>query len=237
MQSALETALSQVAAAPVKLVTAGRTDTGVHAAGQVVSFFSPNPRPADAFRRGGNSLVAPGISIHWAQAVPADFNARFSALYRRYQYLVLDSGMAPAIGRGLVTWSRVPLDADAMDQAAQALLGEQDFSAVRAAGCESRTPMRQVQAVSVRRQGAFLVFEIQANAFLQHMVRNIMGALLRVGRGERPSAWMAELLAGRDRSQAGVTAPPDGLYLAEVGYPAAFGFPAPPPPLLLRATD
>ncbi len=234
VQEVLETALSQVADQPVRLVTAGRTDAGVHAAGQVAGFSTTARRPVDAWLRGTNSLTPPGVSVRWAQAVDARFNARFSATRRRYLYLILEGRTRPAIGADLVCWSRQSLDVGAMDRAAQHLLGEQDFTSVRAAACQSNSPFRCVFEATVRRCGDLIVFDICANAFLQHMVRNIAGALLRVGRAERDAHWMAELLAARDRSLAGATAPSSGLYLAEVSYRPPYEFPPPDLPLLLR---
>ncbi len=234
VQAALETAISQVAATQIRIITAGRTDTGVHATGQVVSFAVPAARPLKAWVRGVNSLLPAGVAVRWARQVPESFNARFSARYRRYQYLLVEAPVAPAIAGALVAWSRTPLDVTAMHAAAQALPGEQDFSAVRAAGCESRTPMRLVHYARVKRVRGLVVFEIQANAFLQHMVRNIMGALLLVGRGQRPAHWLQELLAGRDRARAGMIAPASGLYLTAVGYSSALDFPTAPAPLFLR---
>jgi tRNA pseudouridine38-40 synthase len=172
--------------------------------------------------------------VHWAVAVPADFHARFSALSRRYRYIVADTPVQPALLTGQVTWSRRPLGEGAMERAAQALLGERDFSAFRAASCQSSTPMRNVQAVAVRRHGSLVEIDIRANAFLHHMVRNIAGSLMAVGAGARDPGWIAELLAAGDRTLAADTAPPDGLYLVEVRYPTRYDLPPTPHgPLLL----
>ena len=231
-QGALETALSRVAAEPVTVHAAGRTDAGVHATSQVVSFSTPVERPERAWRLGVNSHLPAGINVHWAQSVPESFHARFSALSRRYLYLYVDE---PESALGLAQWWSVPhaLDADAMHQAAQALLGEQDFSAVRAAGCQSPTAWRCVHRVSVGRYGALTVLDIEANAFLLHMVRNIATLLAQIGSGNRPIAWVSDLLASGDRRLLGPTAPPQGLYLAEVRYPPELRVPAGrlPPPL------
>ncbi len=226
VQGQLEAALSRVAAEQIKLVCAGRTDTGVHATGQVVHFDSASVRSARDWVRGGNSLTHEGICIHWAQPVSDDFSARFSARWRRYLYLMTDAGLRQTLLRDRVARVSGPLDAAAMDRAAQHLLGEQDFSSFRAAGCQARHARREVQAVRVVRRGDLIGFEIQANAFLQHMVRNIVGSLLCVGRGEQPAEWLAQLLAWRDRTRAGVAAPPEGLYLVGVGYPDHPSLPA-----------
>ena len=231
MQDALEGALSQVAGAPVRVTVAGRTDTGVHATHQVVSFRSPVARPPEAWRRGTNSLVGDAVAVLWARVVDARFSARFRALSRTYSYVFLESETAPALLRGKVTWTRGPLDEAAMHLAAQHLLGEQDFSAFRAAACGSRTPFRQVHRTSVVRHGRQVVLDIEANAFLHHMVRNIAGCLARVGHGAAPPGQVAELLAKRDRTLAPPTAPPDGLYLTRVTYPD-FEVPYRPPPML-----
>ncbi len=231
VQDALEGALSQVAAAPVRVIVAGRTDTGVHATHQVVSFHSPVARAPEAWRRGTNSLVGDAVAVLWARIVETRFSARFSALSRTYSYVFVESDTAPALLRGKVTWTRARLDDAAMHLAAQHLLGERDFSAFRAAACGSRTPFRRVDRASVVRHGHQVVLDIEANAFLQHMVRNIAGCLALVGRGEAPPGQVAELLAGRDRTLAPPTAPPDGLYLARVTYPD-FDLPYRPPPML-----
>jgi tRNA pseudouridine38-40 synthase len=225
VQGVLEEALGRVADHPVTLACAGRTDAGVHATGQVVHFDSPAARPPRAWVRGGNAHLPPGARVHWAVAVPDDFHARHAARWRRYRYLMTDRLPRQALLRDRVAEVPGPLDAARMDTAARALLGEQDFSAFRAAGCQSRHAFREVQAVRVHRSGPLLCLDIRANAFLLHMVRNITGSLIRVGRGEAEPGWIAELLAGRDRTRAAATAPPEGLYLVEVGYPSRWGLP------------
>jgi tRNA pseudouridine38-40 synthase len=229
IQARLEEALSSIAASPVSVFCAGRTDRGVHATGQVVHFETPVDRGEKAWVVGSNSLLPPSIRVRWARNVPADFHARFSALARRYLYLIYESRIASAHLTQLA--SRVPceLDVEAMHRAGQQLLGEHDFSAFRATGCESRTPWRTVQWLNVLRRHGFIVVDIQANAFLQHMVRNIVGMLLEVGRGLQAPGWAAELLAGQDRTAGAMTAPPRGLYLARVSYPADLQFPTGPP--------
>jgi tRNA pseudouridine38-40 synthase len=230
VQQVVEAAFARVADHPVAVVAAGRTDAGVHATGQVIHFESDAARSERAWLLGVNSNLPPDVSLAWLKPVPDAFHARFSALARGYRYVILNRATRSGLLRARATWIHAPLDAAAMHEAAQALLGEHDFSAYRAAACQSRTPMRRVDAVEVRRDGEFVTLEITANAFLHHMVRNVAGVLLEIGRGERPVAWAAEILAGRERAAAGVTAPPDGLYLADVAYPAEYGLPRGRPP-------
>ncbi|MEX1197049.1 MAG: tRNA pseudouridine(38-40) synthase TruA [Pseudohongiellaceae bacterium] len=225
VQGAMEKALSQVADYPIQLICAGRTDTGVHATAQVVHFDAAVDRGARAWLRGGNSLLPAGVRIHWARTVDDTFHARFSALSRRYRYVILESDVAPALLSRQVTHVRGHLDTGAMQRAADALPGEHDFSAFRAAGCQSRSPFRYVSHLRVFRQGCFVVIDIAANAFLQHMVRNIAGTLITVGLGQRDCDWPGQLLAGRDRRRSAATASPAGLYLVAVDYPKAFGLP------------
>lgn len=229
VQETLESALSKVADAPVQTVCAGRTDAGVHASAQIVHFDTPVSRPDRAWVYGGNALLPSGVAIQWATVVPGDFHARFSAEARTYRYLVQNRLQRSALTAGHSCHERHPLDALAMDRAAQALLGEHDFSAFRGAGCQSKTPMRRVERIAVRRVGEFVLIDITANAFLLHMVRNIVGSLLRVGRGEAGEDWLGLLLSMRDRRHAGMTAPPGGLYLAGVRYAARWKLPPLPP--------
>jgi tRNA pseudouridine38-40 synthase len=236
VQDQVDRALSVIADTPVRVHCAGRTDTGVHGFSQVIHFDPGVARSAKAWVIGGNSNLPRDIRLHWAVPVADDFHARFSARSRRYRYVIANTRIRPALLRDQVTWHRHPLAVAPMNAAAQALLGEQDFSAFRAASCQSRTPMRCVQSVAVLAHNGFIVLDIAANAFLHHMVRNIAGALLAVGDGRRPASWIAELLAGRDRSVAAETAPASGLYLVDVGYPAHFELPpAPFGPMLLGA--
>ena len=225
VQENLEKALAEVADEPVKLTCAGRTDAGVHATAQVVHFDHFNPRPDKAWVRGGNSLLPPAIAIRWATQASHDFHARFSATARRYRYVICNDPVKPAILNGLVTSHYLPLDASAMHAAGQHLLGENDFSAFRGAACQSSTPMRNVTALEVRRRDAYVVIDITANAFLLHMVRNIAGVLMEIGQGAKPVDWAGEVLAKKDRTVAGVTAAPDGLYLVDVTYPEQWGLP------------
>jgi tRNA pseudouridine38-40 synthase len=233
VQAALQQALSQVANAPVTLTAAGRTDAGVHATYQVVAFDPPVERPLDAWVRGTNALSPPGVGVLWAREVTDGFHPRFQATARRYMYLYYDLEEVSPLLAGRVTFSR-PLADEPMHRAAQSMVGEQDFSAFRAAGCQSNTPMRAVHQVSVSRVGGFVVLDITANAFLLHMVRNIAGSLLAVGLGRQKPEWIGELLTGRDRGRAAPTAPPDGLYLVDVRYPDQ-ALPGGRPPAVLRA--
>jgi tRNA pseudouridine38-40 synthase len=235
VQHTLESALAAVAGEQIRVHCAGRTDTGVHAFAQIVHFDPPVPRSPKAWVLGVNANLPFDVRVHWAQAVPDSFHARFVATSRRYRYIIANTPVRPAHLAGQVTWQRRPLDEQVMHREAQALLGEQDFSAFRAAACQSSSPWRDVQAVGVRRRGSLVVVDIRANAFLHHMVRNIAGSLMAVGSGRQSAGWIGALLAGRDRSAAAETAAPDGLYLVDVSYPPAFGLPdIPEGPLLLE---
>jgi tRNA pseudouridine38-40 synthase len=230
VQAGLEAALSSVADHPVRTQAAGRTDAGVHAFGQVVHFDSTAPRSVYSWVLGGNSRLPPDISLRWVQEVPADFSARHSALARSYRYVIHNHRARSALLLERAAWVTYELDAAAMHRAAQALIGELDFSAYRAAECQSSTPMRNVEEIRVWRGSDFVVMDIRANAFLHHMVRNIMGVLIEIGQGRRPESWAGEVLASRDRNQAGMTAPAQGLYFVGPQYPAQFGLPGPPHP-------
>lgn len=226
VQAQVEAALSFVADTEVTVTCAGRTDSGVHAHCQVVHFDAPVQRPLRAWLMGANARLPDAVAVRWVQPVDDRFHARFSAIARRYRYRILNRAVRPAIGRAYLTWERLPLDAQAMHRAAQALLGEHDFSAFRAVQCQARHARRDLQQISVRRDGEEVVVEVRANAFLHHMVRNLVGSLLPIGRGELPEQWMAQLLAGRDRSVAGPTAPATGLCFLGPLYPAACGLPS-----------
>jgi tRNA pseudouridine38-40 synthase len=228
VQGALEQAASAVAAHAVTIRGAGRTDSGVHALGQVVHFESTAGRTADQWLFGINSNLSDDVSVRWALPVADDFDARRSALWRRYAYLIQQGPTPSALARRYAWWIRARLDAAAMRKAAQAWLGEHDFSAFRAAGCQSHTPMRCMFAIDVSQRGDFMMLEFTANAFLYHMVRNCVGTLVQIGLQRRPIEWADEVLAGRDRTTAGETAPARGLTLAEVGYDERYGIPAPP---------
>lgn len=229
VQQELERALSSVAAAPVRVHCAGRTDTGVHGHAQVIHFDAPVERAPKAWVLGANASLARDVRVHWAVPVEQDFHARFSALSRSYRYVIANALVRPAMLGGQVTWHRHHLDEQLMHREAQALLGEQDFSAFRAAACQSTTPMRNVHHIRVSRHEQLVVVDIKANAFLHHMVRNIVGSLLAVGSGRQAGGWIKELLKTGDRSRAADTAAPDGLYLVDVEYPSQFGLPPTPP--------
>ena len=237
VQAELELALSQVANEKIRLVTAGRTDAGVHASGQVISFSSSAQRPLDAWIRGTNSLTSNAISILWARNVDQKFSARFSALSRRYLYVWHRADQRGALARNLVCHTDAKLDEKRMHAAVQVLLGEHDFTSFRAAGCQSRTAQREVLRIKVCRFGETVVLDITANAFLQHMVRNIAGSLYQIGISREPVQWLAHLLALRDRTLAAATARPEGLYMVEVEYPQAYNFPDPSLPIVLHHVE
>lgn len=219
VQGALEAAVSKVANEPIRVVSAGRTDAGVHATHQVVSFRTSADRPTEAWRRGVSSLTPRAIGVLWARVQTAPFNARFDAIWRRYVYVWSDAAQAPVILRGHVTWALTSLDVEAMHHAAQCLVGEHDFSAFRAAGCQSRSPWRRLAAIEVRRVGDYATIDVTANAFLKHMVRNLAGALREVGIGALSTEEFAALFERGDRTLCPPTAPPQGLYLVGVRYP------------------
>jgi tRNA pseudouridine38-40 synthase len=225
VQATVEAALSFVVDHPLEVVCAGRTDSGVHARCQVVHFDTEAVRTPYALQQGGNSRLPGGVAILWCQPMPQDFHARYSARARRYRYTILNRKVRPAMQREYLTWERQPLDAEAMHRAAQALVGEHDFSAFRTVHCQAPHPNRNVHEISVRREDDRVIVEVQANAFLHHMVRNFVGSLLLVGRGEQSEAWVGQLLAGRDRVVAGPTAPSAGLVFLGPRYPAEWSLP------------
>lgn len=227
VQGVVEAALTRVAAHPVAVTCAGRTDAGVHARCQVVHFDSDAVRSERAWVLGANSNLPRDVAVLWARPVADAFHARFCAHSRRYRYTILNRPVRAALDARRMAWERVPLDAEAMHVAAQALLGENDFSAFRTAQCQARTPMRNVHWIRVQRRGAVVTVDIGANAFLHHMVRNIVGSLLRIGRGAEAPEWLAGVLAGQDRRAAGMTAAARGLYLSEVHYPDHLEIPRP----------
>ena len=225
VQGALESALSFVADHPLEVVCAGRTDAGVHGSGQVVHFDSEAARTVQAWQMGGNSRLPDSVAILWAQPVALEFHARFSARARRYRYRLLNRRVRPALQARFQSWEPRPLDADAMHAAAQVLLGTHDFSAFRTAQCQAPNPVRDLQVISVQRSGDELLIEVQANAFLHHMVRNIVGSLMVIGRGEATAGWLGDVLAGRDRKLAGPTAPAAGLTFVGPRYPREWNLP------------
>lgn len=234
VQAHLEKALSAIAAEPVTLVCAGRTDAGVHATGQVIHFDTRAQRPERAWVQGVNTKLPDAVRVRWAKEVPAQFHARFSARARSYRYLIHSAPTRSAQAASEVTWTQHPLEIDAMREASQHLIGTHDFTSYRATQCQAKSPVREIARLDIARVGQLIVLEISANAFLHHMVRNITGVLMAIGRGEREPEWAGEVLEARDRSAGGVTAPPFGLYLVDVQYPPEFNLPAfEPGPLLV----
>ncbi|MAR93166.1 MAG: tRNA pseudouridine(38-40) synthase TruA [Pseudomonadota bacterium] len=227
VQQRLEQALSQVADHPVQVICAGRTDTGVHGVGQVVHFDTPARRQPRGWVFGANAHLPDTIAVRWAQPVSDDFHARFSAIARAYRYVIYNHPVRPALGMQHLTWNYRPLDAPLMHRAAQTLVGEHDFSSFQAQGCQAKSPVRTIHHLKLQRRGHLIVMDIQANAFLQHMVRNIAGVLMAIGCGKAPPGWVEEVLHHRNRTLGGVTAPPFGLYFMAVTYPDAFAIPAP----------
>lgn len=225
VQAQLERALSIVANEPIAIQCAGRTDAGVHATGQVVHFDTNASRKLSAWTLGVNVNLPDDIAVRWAQEVNDEFHARFSATARRYRYMIYNHQFRPGILRAGVSHYPGDIDENKMHQAAQFLLGEQDFTSFRAIQCQSNTPFRCVHEVNVTRQGMYICVDIKANAFLHHMVRNIVGSLLEVGYGRQPISWIERLLALKDRTQAAATAKPNGLYLVDVTYPDAYQLP------------
>ena len=234
VQAELERALSYVADAPVILSCAGRTDTAVHASHQVIHFDSSAERSGYNWVQGANSQLPNSIALLWADEIEGDFHARHSATSRTYRYVMAVGNARPAILADGVTWVKFPLDAQVMQDACQYLLGEQDFSAFRGSGCQSLSPFRNVTAANIHQCGQLLVFEITANAFVLHMVRNIVGSLMEVGLGRQQPHWIKQLLIDGDRRHSAATAPPNGLYLVDVKYPQQFAIPKlPKGPLFL----
>lgn len=229
VQNFLERALAQVHGAPVATIVAGRTDAGVHATAQVVHFDVLNARPLTAWVRGVNTLLPAGVAVLWAQEVGESFHARFSARERAYRYLLLNHAVRPTLMAGKAGWLHAKLNVDAMAEAASQLLGLHDFSAFRAAECQARSPIRELRLASVCRSGDYVLFDFRGNAFLQHQVRNMVGALVWIGLGRRPADWLGELLASRDRRQGAATFASDGLYLVDVRYDAEWNLPASSP--------
>ena len=237
VQDKLEAALGRFATHPVSTLCAGRTDAGVHGLMQVVHFDTPLNRPATSWVRGTNTFLPPDIAVQWAQAVPEQFHARASAVARRYAYVLLQSPVRPSVDAGRVGWVFHPLDHGAMRQAADYLIGEHDFTSFRASACQAKTPVKTLHRIDIVRRGAsaprpelgwspcYWRFEFEANAFLHHMIRNIMGCLIAIGQGTQPPEWMAEVLAARSRKVAAPTFSPDGLYFQGPVYDAAWGLP------------
>jgi len=225
VQDHIQQALSRIACEPVSIIAAGRTDTGVHALEQVIHFDTTTERPLSAWVRGVNALLPPSIVILWAHPVPEDFHARFSAQARSYQYVLINRPVRSAVHNGKVGWFHAQLDIKAMRDAAQHLLGKHDFSAFRAAECQAKSPVKTLAQLDIQQNGDTFIFDFKAEAFLHHMVRNIVGCLIYVGKGKYPPHWMKQVVDSRQRSLAAPTFSPDGLYLRHISYDAKWGLP------------
>lgn len=226
VQECVEGALSRVANQATPIITAGRTDSRVHATHQIIHFDSDVERSEFAWCRGANRFLGKDVRLQWVVTVEDDFHARFSALSRSYRFVIYNESIPSALFRHLSTHEYQPLDVSLMSEGAQYLIGEHDFSSLRAAGCQAHSPVRNMLSIEVKRQGHWVWFDVKANAFLQHMVRNIAGCLIDIGAGKRSPQWMAQVLEARDRTKAAATAPPYGLYLAGVEYPSEFKLPS-----------
>jgi tRNA pseudouridine38-40 synthase len=225
VQDALQAALHGIAGVPLDVVCAGRTDAGVHATGQVVHFDTDVERPLTAWVRGVNALLPPAVAVRWAQPVGDGFHARFSAYGRRYRYILLNRPQRSGVWHGRVGWYHHPLNIGMMQEAAALLLGEHDFSAFRAAGCQAKSPVKTLRQADVRQLGDFVVFDFEASAFLHHMVRNLVGSLVYIGQGKHSAQWIEELLVAGDRRRAAPTFAAAGLYLIGVRYEPHWGLP------------
>jgi len=228
VQEKAEHALSFVANHPVRVVCAGRTDTGVHALAQVVHFDTTAQRSERSWIFGANANLPKSVAVTWAREVDEAFHARFSAQARRYRYVIFNRPVRPTFLAYRVTWDHRPLDAELMAQAAVCLVGEHNFNAYRASECQAKSPVRTVHQLTVSRKDDLVIIDIQANAFLHHMVRNIAGVLMSIGAGEQPVSWSQQVLESRERALGGVTAPAYGLYLVDVEYPPEFDLPKVP---------
>jgi tRNA pseudouridine38-40 synthase len=222
LQEQVEKAISLIANEAVTVTCAGRTDAGVHATGQIIHFDTQAKRDCDQWRMGINANLPAEINVQWVKVVNDEFHARFSAIERRYVYIIYVNKVRPSFLDKQITWLTQQLDVMKMNEAAQCLLGSNDFSAFRASGCQSKTAQRVIKSVNVKKHGEFIILDIKANAFLHHMVRNIVGSLIVIGKGEQSVKWMSALLAGKDRTKAAPTAKPHGLYLVGVDYPSEF---------------
>lgn len=225
VQDALEAALAQIAGEKIGVLCAGRTDAGVHATHQIAHFDTSVERPLSAWVRGVNSQLPEGVAVRWAQPVSDDFHARFSARGRRYRYLLLNRPQRPGLWQGRLGWFHLPLDLAAMQEASHRLLGEHDFSAFRAAECQAKSPIKTLTRAEVRQSGNLFIFDFEASAFLHHMVRNLVGTLVYIGKGAQSPAWIDELLLVRDRTRAAPTFSPDGLYFRGPVYEAHWALP------------
>jgi tRNA pseudouridine38-40 synthase len=226
VQDHLERAFSELGGEPIALTAAGRTDAGVHASAQVAHFETDVDRPVSAWVRGANSLLPAGIAVQWSIPVASDFHARYSAVSRTYRYVLYNHAVRPALLAGRAGWFHLPLDLEKMREAATCLVGEHDFSSFRSAECQAKSPIRVMESVGIRASGAYVLFDFTANAFLHHMVRNIVGCLVYVGKGKHPPEWISELIDARDRQRAAPTFAADGLYLFKVRYDERWKLPA-----------
>ena len=226
VQDALERALAEICGHPVRVAAAGRTDSGVHASGQVAHFDTSAERPLTAWTRGANSALPRGVAVHWAHRVDDDFHSRFCATGRSYTYLLLNRPARPGLQAGRMGWYHRALDVERMREASSLLVGTHDFSAFRSAECQANSPVRELRRFDIERHADLIVFRLAANAFLQRMVRNLVGTLIYVGNGKFSPAWVGQLLEGRNRSCAAPTFAPDGLYLSGVEYDSRWGLPA-----------
>ncbi|WP_210547137.1 tRNA pseudouridine(38-40) synthase TruA [Rhodoferax sp. PAMC 29310] len=225
VQDQLEAALGKFTAQKVSTLCAGRTDAGVHGLMQVIHFDTDLVRPTASWVRGTNAFLPPDIAVEWAQVVPTEFHCRACAQSRRYAYILIESTVRPSIDAGRVGWVYRPLDGQAMRQAAAYLIGEHDFSSFRAAACQALTPVKTLQRIEISQRGAYWRFEFEANAFLHHMIRNIMGGLIAVGQHKHPAEWMKKILLARDRTVAAPTFSPNGLYFLGPRYAPHWGLP------------
>ncbi len=225
VQQEVEKALSKIVNQPTEVVCAGRTDTGVHGTNQVIHFDSPIDRGQAAWELGMNTNLPKDIAVRWSKPVSDDFHARFSATARQYRYVIYNSRLRPAILAKGLSFCHYPLDADLMNEAAQQLVGQHDFTSFRTVHCQANSPVRTIIHLNVSRTGDYVVIDIKANAFLHHMVRNIAGSLIRIGRGIETVEWLGDVLALKNRCRAGMTAPSGGLYFVDVDYPEHFNLP------------
>ncbi len=226
VQDQLEAALAKFTAQSVSTLCAGRTDAGVHGLMQVVHFDTPVQREPFSWVRGTNSFLPPDIAVQWAQPVPDEFHSRASATARRYAYVLLESPVRPSVDAGRVGWVFRPMDAEAMRESANMLLGEHDFTSFRASACQAKSPVKTMNRIAIARRGAYWRFEFEANAFLHHMIRNIMGCLVAIGQGHQPVVWMRDVLNARNRDAAAPTFSPDGLYFLGPVYDAKWDLPS-----------
>ena len=225
VQDTLQQALSQIACEKISVIAAGRTDTGVHALEQVVHFDTNTSRPLSAWVRGSNALLPDSVAILWAHPVSDEFHARFSAQSRSYRYLLINRAVRSAVQHGKVGWFHAPLDVRGMQIAAQYVLGQHDFTSFRAAECQAKSPIKNITQFEIRQEGDVIIFDLTADAFLHHMVRNLIGSLVYIGKGSHPPEWMATVLQAHHRKEAAPTFAPDGLYLRKIKYDTKWGLP------------